>query len=162
ASIVSSASRWIARMESESGQVLRAVQWMEECLRAAQRSVEEESTPRSIQELITARVSLARSLKLAGELTGGSELVEKANGEGDRLYQSNPRNPDSRLAVIASYFGAGSEHAVPPDLMARIVPTDAVGKAVDFTRTVAVEEATTNYWQTWLVMAYLQQSYVAV
>ena len=160
AAIVANSNRWLGRMENESGQVARAVQWMEEAVRAARQSVQELRNPTSVQDLVSAQLYLARSAKLAGNLVRTSEISRTGAREAAAIYKEYPRSSDAKLAMVVAYVSAGAEHAVPFDMLSYFVPPETVDAAVDFARRMTVEDPETNYWQTLLVHAYLQQASV--
>ena len=154
-------SRWIGRMENESGQVSQAIVWMEQAVKAAADAVAMEPNPTNVMELVSARTYLARSLKLGGELARAMEIAAVAAKEAESLYSEHPRNSTAKLGVVIAYTGAGAEHALPAGMPRYIVPAGVTDKAVALARSMSEQEPETNYLRTWLLTAYLQQSHAA-
>ena len=159
--IAAGANRWIGRLENESGQIAQAIHWTEEAVRAAEQSVREERTPNSVQELTSARSYLSRSLKLAGDLPRAAEVARLAAQDGAGIFESYPGSSEATLALVSGYLGPVAGHSAPSDLNARIVTSEAVAGAVSHAKLMTERDPSINYWWTWLLMGYLQQSAMA-
>ena len=152
------AARWLGRMENEAGHVGNAVPWMEEAVAAAEEAVRQDPNALYMQELVSARSYLARSLMLSGNLARAAQVADVAAQEGLNIYTSNPNSAEAKLALVSGYVGPASGHAMPQDLSAGVVRLENVEIAVRQAKAMTVEAPTINYWWTWLVMACLQQS----
>jgi tetratricopeptide (TPR) repeat protein len=156
--LVALASRWLGRMELDSGLVSTSLQWMEEAVVAAEKAVAQGRSLNSVAELITTQLYLARAAVLAGDLKRATDLSRIAAQEATALYEANPGSSIARLAMVEGLLGAGEGYTVPNDIARRIVPLETVAKATAFAERQQAQELKVRNWSTWLFIAYVQQS----
>jgi tetratricopeptide (TPR) repeat protein len=159
--MLAGAARWLGRMENETGHVGEAVHWMEQAVKAAEASVREVRSPLHMQELTSARSYLARSLSLSGNLVRAAQVADRAAEDGLSIYRTDPGDDEAKLALVSGTVGPASGHAMPSDFAAPMARRENVETAVREAKAMTEVAPTVNYWWTWLVMAYLQQSRTA-
>lgn len=158
---IARASKWLGRMEFDSGHVSRGVEWTEQSVVAAGRAVDHDRKVETISELVSSQLYLGRAAVLAGDLARAAELSRKSAAEATALYQANPANGIARVSFVEGLLGAGEGYTVPFDMQGRIVGIENVEKALEFARHLLEESPKVRSWNIWLMIAYLQQSFDA-
>ena len=156
---VAAVSRMLGRFEAVDGTMSEAVRWAEEALRLAERSVQADRNPASVEQLIEAQTYLARIVKLVGDLPRAVELSRLAAFEGAETFRDNPGNRMAGRAYFAGHLGADEGFCEPFDMSYRTVPLATLDLAISFAERRKVEDPTGNFWTNSLLDAYLQRSY---
>jgi len=158
AMVASSANRYLARLEYESGQIAQAVRFSEDAMRAAAQAVEEERTPKTVGELVAVRYFLGRVVTLAGDLNRVAELADLNIRDAEAIYQANPASNEAKLALVTGYLTGGS---VPPDIPGHEVKPEIVEMAIQLAKAMTQAEPNITYWRNWTLVAYVNQYYRA-
>jgi len=160
ASVEATASRWLGRIESESGEIWKAVAWMQKSVRAAEKSYNENGTPPGVAyEWISGQDYLARTLLLAGDTQQAGAIAAAMVKQGDDLYRANPANSLNMLSRIVGNIAPSYLNAIPPEMLAPLARPEGIDKAIETASRMAAAEPRTNYWRSWLSTAYLQKSF---